>query len=142
MQNEGKCLPIISVAYCSLHQYAQVLLFHTENFILEIQQDEKYLKDDVVFSSDISEQVSPKQGIYSGGLPRESRQKQNVTKCNKWLYVLHYTLLCHQTTNQRDQHLTLFFPSVCRPQAVLYPQLQCKRRIRQNSSQLKVFKMV
>lgn len=57
--NKDKCLPVKSIAFCSLHLSAKVLLFHHEDFILRICQDEKYLKDDGLFSFDISGQVSP-----------------------------------------------------------------------------------
>lgn len=56
--NKDKCLPVKSTAFCSLHLSAKVLSFHLENFILKICQDEKYLKDDGLFSFGISRQVS------------------------------------------------------------------------------------
>lgn len=71
----------------------------------------------------------PAREIFSfGSLPCENRQEQNVTKCNKWLYILLHTLVCCQTSNQRNQHLTLFFPLAYRSQDVLQLQLRLKVR--------------
>lgn len=50
---------IKSTAFCSLHLSARVLLFLLEDFIIKIWQDEKYLKNDGLFSFDMSGQVSP-----------------------------------------------------------------------------------
>lgn len=57
--NKHKRLPVNSIAFCSLHLSAEVLSFYLEDFILKLWQDEKYLKDDDLFSFDTSGQVSP-----------------------------------------------------------------------------------
>lgn len=73
-------LNLLPFAHCTCLQ--KVLSFHLEDFILKIQQDENYLKDDGLFSFDISEQVPPSnRNIFFWETWETSMWKQTGTKC-------------------------------------------------------------
>lgn len=122
--NKDKCLPVKSIAFCSLHLSAKVLSFNLEDFISKYGRMRNISRMMVCFPLTSQDKCLPAREIFSSGrLPYKNRQEQNVNKCNKWLCIPVHTLLCHQASNQRDQHLNLLFLSAHRSHDVL-PQLQ------------------